>query len=700
MAAIGTIRKYSAVAVGFIFVAILAFIVTDAFQSGSSLFGSNKMIVGEIAGEKISYQDFQTRYDIELDKYMKRSQKTSVDESTREQLREELWQKLQDEIIYENEYSACGIAFSAEELTYQVSGPDPHSAVKSFFTDPKTQQFSREQLVGFLKNMDEYPEYKEIWLDFENELGKEAKKQKFFNLIKSGFYTTSLEAKEVYYNKNKFASFEYVSIPLRDVADSLVTPTESEMKKYYSKHKKKYKTDDLRNLDFVFFEVFPSKNDTLLLLEQLKITKNEFKITDRDSLFVEANSDERFDTLYHNPGFFGSAIDNVFFAGGKSDSIIGPYFDKGYYKIAKLVDKKSDTVYYYRASHILIKPKGPTNKDTLDAMNRARELMAETRTTDFAELAMRNSDDKGSGIRGGDLEWFKDGAMVKPFMDAVKKMKKGQMVVVKSEFGAHLIKLTGEQSNTIIKVAVVAKRIEPSPETFQTSYAQAVKFRSKIKKAEDFDNVVREMELNKMNAPEVRPIENDLPGLPGARAVISWAYREKKGTVSDIISIDNKYVVAVLLQAYDKGVAPYEKVVEQVKGEVSKEKKQEYLYKKLNEALKENNSLEKIAKALNTTVEKVSNASFEMPFITGLGEEKLLMGYIFGSEKDKLSKPIKGENAVFVYVFKGNSEVEAPKDLTDIKKERISNLQSMSQYMAMEAMKEISNIQDWRYKFF
>lgn len=700
MAAIGTIRKYSAIAVGFIFVSILAFIVTDAFQSGSSMFGRNKMTIGEIAGESISYQEFMSRFDLELDKYMKRMQKSSVDEATREQLREEIWQKLQDEIIYENEYAACGIAFSSEELTYLVSGPDPHPAVQNFFKDPKTNQFDRNQLVGFLKNMDEYPEYKEIWLDFENELGKETIKQKYFTLIKAGLYTTNLEAKEVYYSKNKFASFDYISLPLRDVADSLVTPTESEMKNYYKKHKNKYKTDDIRSVDFVFFDVFPSNQDSLMIMNQLAQLKSEFKKTDKDSLFIEANSDDRFDTQYHNPGFFGATIDNLYFSAGKSDSIIGPFLDRGSYKIAKLINKKTDTVYYYRASHILIKPKGSTNKDTMDAMTRARELMAEARTADFAELAMRNSDDKGSAIKGGDLEWFKDGTMVKPFMDAVKRMRKGEMLVVKSEFGAHLIKLTAERNNTVIKVGIIAKRIEPSPETLQEGYAKAVKFRSKVKKAEDFDQIVREMELNKMSAQELHPIDKDLPGLPNARVVVSWAFREKKGAISDILSVENKYVIAVLLTVYKKGTAPYEKVQEQVKNEVLKEKKQNYLLDKFKKVQDKASTLDAVAKALNLTIDKITNASFDMPFITGLGEEKLLMGYVFGAEKGELSMPIAGENAVFQFVLKGFSDVEKPKDLSDIKKEKIGNLQSMSQYMAMEALKEISDISDWRYKYF
>lgn len=700
MAAIGTIRKYSGIAVGAIFISILAFIISDAFQSNSIFFGRNKMIVGIIDGEKISYQDFLSRFDIEVDKYMKQTQATSIDEPTRDQLRERLWNKFQDEIIYESEYKSCGLAFSPEELSYTVSGPDPHPAVQSFFKNPKTQQFDRNLLVNFLKNMDQYPEYKEIWLDFEDELAKESIKQKYFDLIKSGFYLTSLEAKDIYFAKNKFASFNYVMLPLRDIPDSIVEPTESELEKYYKKHNKKYTIEESRTVDFVFFDVFPTREDSMMLFRQLEQLKKEFKATQKDSLFVNVHSDEAFDTQYRKPGFYPAAFDNFFFTSDKKDTIIGPVFDKGYYKIGKLVDKKTDTITYYRVSHILIKPKRATNKDTLEAMTRARELLAEAKVTDFSELAMRYSEDKGSAIRGGDLEWFKDGDMVKPFMNAVKKMKKGDMTVVKSEFGAHLIKCTHNPNNTVIKVAIVSKRIEPSTSTYQTIYSKAVKFRGKIRKPEDFENAAREMELNKMNAPEIKPNDHDIPGLPNAKVVVSWAYREKKGAISDVLDVDNRYVVAVLTEVYEKGIAPFEKVKEQIRAEVLKEKKQKHLLEKFNNVQNSAKTIEDIARALGKGVEKVTNASFEMPFITGLGEEKFLMGYVFGSEKGKLSKPIAGENAVYQFILIGFSDVQEPKDLSDIKKDKISNMQSMSQYMAMEALKELADIKDLRYRFF
>jgi peptidyl-prolyl cis-trans isomerase D len=62
----------------------------------------------------------------------------------------------------------------------------------------------------------------------------------------------------------------------------------------------------------------------------------------------------------------------------------------------------------------------------------------------FEELAKANSQDPGSAQQGGDLGWFGRGSMVKPFDDAVFKLKQGETSpVVETEFGFHIIRVTG-----------------------------------------------------------------------------------------------------------------------------------------------------------------------------------------------------------------------------------------------------------------
>lgn len=97
-----------------------------------------------------------------------------------------------------------------------------------------------------------------------------------------------------------------------------------------------------------------------------------------------------------------------------------------------------------QASHILVGFKQGVDK--AKAKEKAEQLLAQIRKSPaaFADLAKKNSDDPGSGAKGGDLGFFGRGMMVKPFEEAAFAMKQGELSgLVESEFGYHIIKLTG-----------------------------------------------------------------------------------------------------------------------------------------------------------------------------------------------------------------------------------------------------------------
>jgi len=99
-----------------------------------------------------------------------------------------------------------------------------------------------------------------------------------------------------------------------------------------------------------------------------------------------------------------------------------------------------------RASHILINAdKGASAAERDAARAKAQALLAEVQKspTQFAELARKNSQDTGSAAKGGDLDFFGRGAMVKPFEEAAFALKKGETSgLVETEFGFHIIRLT------------------------------------------------------------------------------------------------------------------------------------------------------------------------------------------------------------------------------------------------------------------
>jgi peptidyl-prolyl cis-trans isomerase C len=98
-----------------------------------------------------------------------------------------------------------------------------------------------------------------------------------------------------------------------------------------------------------------------------------------------------------------------------------------------------------RASHILIEKKDD------NSIKEAQELLAKIKGgAKFEDLAKEFSKDPGSAARGGDLGFFGEGRMVKPFEDAVKALGKPGDIsdVVESQFGFHIIRLEERQAKT------------------------------------------------------------------------------------------------------------------------------------------------------------------------------------------------------------------------------------------------------------
>ena len=142
-----------------------------------------------------------------------------------------------------------------------------------------------------------------------------------------------------------------------------------------------------------------------------------------------------------------------------------------------------------RARHILVNAAKDAAADVRQkAKARAEELLAEARKnpTGFAELASKNSDDKGSAAQGGDLDFFGRGAMVKPFEDAAFAMKAGEISnLVESDFGYHIIQLETVRGGQKKPFEVVRTEIEEAARTQQAGrrWAEA---------AEQFTNMVYE----------------------------------------------------------------------------------------------------------------------------------------------------------------------------------------------------------------
>ena len=215
-----------------------------------------------------------------------------------------------------------------------------------------------------------------------------------------------------------------------------------------------------------------------------------------------------------------------------------------------------------RASHILIiSPKGAPAADREKAQTKAQSLLDAVKKAPatFAEVAKANSQDPGSAVKGGDLDFFARGAMVKPFEDAAYGMKKGDIsALVESDFGFHIIQLTD------IKSAKQRSFDETKPELVEEAKKQQAQ-KKFAEAAEMFTNAVYEQsdslkpiadKLKLEVKTAVNVTRNPVPGAVGAlanpkflNAIFSADAIEKKRN-TEALELANKQLVSGRISQY------------------------------------------------------------------------------------------------------------------------------------------------------
>ena len=687
--------------VAIIGLAIVSFLLMDVF-SGNGLFaGDQTNNVGSIDGEEVSLQSFEQRVEEAVENYKTNTNQDKVDDNTYGMLRDQVWNELVREKIMNRTYKSLGLAVSEDELFDMVQGTNINASVRQAFSNPQTGEFDRNQVVQFLRNLDQQPEdMQRRWLNFEKFLVAEREGQKYSALINKGLYVPKFFAERYHENTNALANGRFVLLDYATLSDSTIEVSEKELKSYYNENKKSFESkEELRSVDYVQYDVRPSTDDDARALRAVTELREQFTTTDNDSLFVSLNSDLPFDDNYVAENALVSDIQKQFFASNIQDVVSDVYRDGDYYKITKMVARTSrpDSV---KARHILIRQKEGESADAVKG--RADSILALAKSGDFAAIAKTNSEDPGSAEKGGDLGFFAEGMMVKPFNDACFSGKKGDMVLVKTDFGWHVIQVTDMKGSRLVaKFATVASKIEATTETYRDVYAQAGKFVSQTPDGKSFEKNVEEMGLVKRSAEFIRVNDRTLQGLPNSREIVRWAYKSEIGAISPVFEVEDRYIVATVVKITEKGFKPFEDVKTEIEAIVKRDKKAEQLMVNADKALAAaKGNLDVVAQSVQGIVQAFTGATFQSNFLTGIGREPAINGTLFVLAKGKLSKPIKGERGVYVVVV--DELVTAPKDadLTPSKQALSNQLAARGSNEAFNAKKEMIEIEDNRHLFY
>jgi peptidyl-prolyl cis-trans isomerase D len=705
MSAIQFLREKAGVFIaGIIGFSLFLFVVSDFFGKGRGQRLREKKYyeIGEIAGQYISYQDFEQRVQ-NLYEIYKLLGTSTIDEATSESIREQVWEQMVREKIQDNQYKNLGIGVSTEELDEMVLGDNPHQIVRQLFTDPSTGMFNKSSLVTFLKQTDVDETAKKYWLYFEDEIVNNRMNTKYNNLVSRGLFVTTKQAEFDNKVNAPTVDFSYIAKNYASVPDSAVTVSGSDLEAYYSKHKENFKKNALRDIEYVTFDVAPSEDDIKEAEKWINDTKEEFAAASDPVQFINLTADT------HYTGFFIPLKDvpeilQDFVKKEDKTTVFGPYQEDGSFKIARLLDveERPDSVH---VRHILIAPSQTRNMAQTRIFADSLVKLIKSGTS-FESLARANSQDQGSAQVGGDLGWFPEGRMVVPFNNACFTAKKGQIVTAETTYGIHIIEiLATSKTSRKYNIGIIDRKIMPSSATNQRIYSQASQFAGTNNTYDKFNAAIASENLNKRIANDVTPQQKTLPGLDNPRSLIISLFAAEKGKIildnsqQAVFEVGDKYVVAFCTRVQTEGIAPLKDVENDIRLIVTRDKKAEVIFAQFNKDKQPGQSLDDIARTMGLNVEEATQVNFRSYSIPGAGAEPSLIAAASAASQGVVSGPIKGNNGVYL-IYVNSLTIPEKQDLKLLRDRLASTFEMRGNYEAYEALRKGANIVDKRYKFY
>lgn len=683
--------------VGGIAVVLALFVLEPLLQQGSAFMNSSST-VGTIEGEDIKYEEFNPKYDQTVNQY--RSQYGVSNPQVQSLALDQAWNAEIAERLLTKEYNRLGLIVSSAELYDLVNGTNLSPLIIQSFTNQQTGQFDKNALLASLNARKTDPQLKQQWLLLENQIEKQVLQSKYDKLIRNSLYVTNLEANDDYNNRNKLANFNYVNLDYSSILDGGVKLTDADYQAYYDAHKGMFvNPSETRDLAYVSFSIKPTAADTAAIKAQVDKLAADFKTTPNDSLFAANNSDVKVPFMYIGKGKLDPAVDSVIFK-YPAGSFYGPVLSGNSYKLIKVVASRmsADSV---KASHILIDPAKVGGEAQAFKLADSLKKLAQN-GSNFGELAKKYSVD-GTKDNGGDVGTFdRYTNMVPEFINAAFDGSTGDIKVVKSQFGIHVIRIDKQiGSSRVSKLAYIEKTLAPSSKTRDVAYKKAVAFRDEALDAKNIEELAKKKGYVVAVADNIKPTQGFAPGLDDPRILIRAAYKADKGDVlPEVYKMTDAFVVARLTDIKPKGQLSLENVKKQIQPMVMNAAKAKILTARFEKALAGASSLEQVAQKVGKPVAPAQNMVFANPIIPGLAQENKVVGAVFGSQAGKLSKPIEGDKGVYVFRVDGFTN---PAPMANTFKQKETILLGLTQRafgLAFNALQEKSDIKDNRVNFY
>lgn len=655
MAVLNKIRQRGLFLIIVIALALFSFVIGDLFRNTDALVGKSQNIVATINGKDISREDFMQKVEV--------AQRQLGPNGTNTQAMNRVWEQEVRQAVLETQFEELGMTVEKDQMRDLLS--------TNLANSPEFQNeaglFDENKLNEYIANLKETSAVAYAqWVDYENSIGVNALQQDYFNMVKAGMTGTLAEGKLEHMLESETVDIKYVQIPYTSIPDSTVSVSKSEISSYINKHKKQYEVEATRDIRYVEFKEAATVEDennikqdlANLLKDQVvynEVTKNNdtikgFATVTNHKVFVNSNSDIKFEDRFKFKSDLPASVADTIFNMNVGD-VYGPYKDGNYFKLTKVIAaiQMPDSV---KARHILIPYVGAASAqpDVTQSKEQAKKTadsllsVLKKDNSKFGEFVSTYSSDQGSVANGGSYDYFTYNTMVPEFRDYVFQNNVGDMDVVETVYGYHIIEVEGQKNKQrAIKVATVAREIEPSETTINQVFRDASNFEIAIEKG-DFEAVAKEKDLAVRPVNGIKVLDENIPGLGNQRAMVRWAFEE--GTeVGDYkrFNLNGGYAIVQVTATNAAGLMNTEQASVTALPAIRKEKKAALIKDRISAT-----TVEDVAAAENQTVKTALAINMKNPTISGAGKEGLVVGTAFGLKEGETSKLIEGEKGVYM----------------------------------------------------
>ncbi len=473
--------------------------------------------------------------------------------------------------------------------------------------------------------------------------------EKYYNLFSAASFVNSLESQNAVAENNTTADVSFVMSPNSYYPmDSTVVIAPAEIKKFYQAHKDDFRQKATRDIEYVVYEVTPSAKDIDAQNSEFVTLYDEFTTADNVRAFLQRNSDRQWSDQWYKDGDLRTVNRDIDTWVSENKTGVSPVVQDGAtFYAARIMENANvpDSVY---VRHIML---GGAN-----ARQQADSLVnvLQKKGSNFATLATLYSLDTANAVDGeqGNLGWMTQNAMI-PGFESVLTAPVGKPYVVTTVYGTHIVEVTkATKALAKKKVAVFEKASLPSKETYAEVYNKANLLA--VRSAGKYANYKAACDSTGTYSRAITISEaTDTYGtIDHAKEVTRWAFNNKPGKASSIITVDNNFFFVVAVKdAHKEGYATLEEVSESIKTMLYRDKYAQKHSEDIAQEIAGLGSLEEVAGKLETTVSNLSDVTFSIS--SAPTTEPAFVGAVAGAKEGVLSGPVPGIMGTYVFQVNG-----------------------------------------------